>query len=167
MPSQSTPQNGSNNGQKSARYVSVMSRLRRMAEPIRSNSYKHLAMSKLKPNTSEPSISNSATNNKNPGELTNWMASITKRAKAALVNDDKLEDETRKQVSKIRNKYLDSDDEDELIHESTAFASLGELLSKRKRPQNTASYTDKRQKVSLTQLKCIFFIIKLISNPHF
>lgn len=63
-----------------------------------------------------------------------WMSSITRRAKAALLQDDSFEIETEQQIarSSTTSKLLYHDNDDEEIVESSSFSKLGELLKSEK-----------------------------------
>lgn len=158
--------NGPNDHQKSARYASVMSRLKEMAQPVRSSSYKHLALSKLKSKQTEVPESVTVANGKNPDELASWMSSITRRARAALFNDDRLEIETEKQIAKITFSNSSLEEEEDYLPESSAFDTLGEILSKRKRPQDSSFDSQKKQKVFFFFSITIHFILCLYSNIY-
>lgn len=149
-------QDESNSRRKSARYESVMNRLKRMAQPVHSRSFRNLALSKTSNGQIPQPPPISTARGKNPDDLAGWMSSITRRAKAALLQDDSFEIETEQQIarSSTTSKLLYHDNDDEEIVESSSFSKLGELLKKRKRSEVDNLKSDKKLKVSI-QLKIL------------
>lgn len=147
----------------SAKEQSILNRLRKMSQPLRSTPFRSLISSNssvfrsVKPSTATVTTANG----KNPDEIASWMSSIRQRAKAALLQDDNYELETENEIAKSRDtsQFYDDDDDNDINElNSQSFAQLGEILSNhRKRPDVFDLPLEKKQKVRMTFFFFFFF----------
>lgn len=140
----------------------ILNNLKQMSQPLRSSSLRRIAAnSPLSKTFTTTSIQQSTeSKSKSSTDIVNWVASIRKKTRAALIQDDTFEMETEEEISRTYDdtaELFNEYDDDEEYEDPDSFVQLGNLLNQRKRNSKFPIPDSKKQKVSImNQIKLHF-----------